>query len=295
MRITQSMLSQTALDGMQTNLLRLSKTQLQASTTKRVNKPEDDPFAVERSLGYRAQIQAGKATLANIGLSNDWLSASDKALGDMSTLLNRAKSLALQGANDSMGVDERGALAAEVDGLVEEAVAIANTQHGDHYLFSGFQISTRPFEYDSATSTVTYNGDNGLMMREAEPGSEMSINVSDETLFTDVFSSLTDLRDALQTDPFVHADVETVLADFDTQNDRILDVQAAMGTKARRLENTTDRIEASQLSLKTLLSNAEDADMAQVVTDLQQQQYIYQAALSVNGQVLRTSLLDYLG
>lgn len=295
MRITQSMLSQTALDGMQTNLLRLSKTQLQASTTKRVNKPEDDPAAVERSLGYRAQIQAGQATLSNIGLSSDWLSASDNALGDMATLIDRTKSLALQGANDSLGTDERKSLAAEVEGLLDEAVAIANTQHGDHYLFAGFKVDTRPFDYDSATGTVTYNGDNGLMMREAEPGTEMSVNVSDETLFTDVLGSLIGLRDSLQADPFVHDDVSTILGDLDTQRDTVLDVQAAMGTKARRLENASARIQASQTSLKGLLSDAEDADMAQVLTDLQQQQYIYQAALSVNGQVLRTSLLDYLG
>jgi flagellar hook-associated protein 3 FlgL len=46
--------------------------------------------------------------------------------------------------------------------------------------------------------------------------------------------------------------------------------------------------------MKELLSNAEDADMAEVVTDLNNQKYIYQAALNVNAQVLRTSLLDYL-
>ena len=53
-------------------------------------------------------------------------------------------------------------------------------------------------------------------------------------------------------------------------------------------------MEASEVGLRELLSKAEDADMAEVASQLNQQQFVYQTALAVNGQILRTSLLDYL-
>ncbi len=129
MRVTQSMLQQTAIDGMQTNLLRLSKTQQQAVTAKRISKPEDDPFGVEQSLGFRSRIKTGEATLSNIALSKNWLYTNDQALTDFNDVMLRAKDLNLRGLNDTLSADERRTLAIEVNELLEEAVSIGNTQH----------------------------------------------------------------------------------------------------------------------------------------------------------------------
>jgi len=297
MRITQNMLHQMAVDGMQTNLLRLSNTQRQAVTGKRVSRPQDDPFAVEQSLGFRQRIKAGDSILRNVALSQDWLNATDKALGDMANVLTRAQSLALQGANDTLGADERASLATEVDGLLEQAVAIGNARHGDHYLFSGFQVNTRPFtevKTGGETTSVTYNGDNGAMLREAEPGINITINTQGNPLLSQVFDKLIELRDNLRAAPFSTNAVSSVGADLKNQMNQILDRQAVIGTKMRRLQTTAERVQDGQTGLKSLLSNAEDADMAQVVSDLQQQEFVYRTALAVNAKVINVSLLDYL-
>lgn len=297
MRITQQLLNQSALNGMQTNLRRVKTLQEQAVTSKKVNRPEDDPFAVEQTLGFRSRIKASETARQNIAMSQDWLNATDKALGDISDLLTRTRSLALKGASDTMGPDERQALATETEGIIEQAIAIGNTRHGDHYLFAGFQVDTQPFSRNPATGAITsttYNGDNGQIVREVEPGTDMVINTPGDPLFTDVFNTVISLRDALQASPFEASDVASVAADLETQLDNVLDVQAATGTKLRRLEASSDRMEASEVGLRELLSEAEDADMAEVASQLNQQQFVYQTALAVNGQILRTSLLDYL-
>ena len=297
MRITQQLLNQSALNGMQTNLRRVKTLQEQAVTSKKVNRPEDDPFAVEQTLGFRSRIKASETARQNIAMSQDWLNATDKALGDISDLLTRTRSLALKGASDTMGPDERQALATETEGIIEQAIAIGNTRHGDHYLFAGFQVDTQPFSRNPATGAITsttYSGDNGQIVREVEPGTDMVINTPGDPLFTDVFNTVISLRDALQASPFEASDVASVAADLETQLDNVLDVQAATGTKVRRLEASSDRMEASEVGLRELLSKAEDADMAEVASQLNQQQFVYQTALAVNGQILRTSLLDYL-
>ncbi len=299
MRITHQMLNQMALDGMQTNLRRLSDIQNQAVTSKRVTRPEDDPFSVEQSLSFRARIDAGEASLHAIAMSTDWLNATDKALSDMVSLLSRAQALALRGANDSLGPDERQTLTAEVEGTLEQFIAVANTRHGDHFIFSGFQTDTLPFTTtrDPTTGAITatqYNGDAGLILREVEPGTDAAINVTGDSLFSDIFNSLIDMRDALQAAPFVTDEVNTALTDLKAHTETILDVQAAVGTKLRRLEAAANRVEASQISFRELMSDAEDADMAEVANQLAQQQFVYQTALAANAQVLRLSLLDFL-
>ncbi len=297
MRITQNMIHKMAVDGMQTNLLRLSKTQRQAVTGKRVSRPQDDPFAVEQSLGFRTRIKAGESILRNVALSQDWLNATDKALNDMVGVLTRAQSLALTGANDTLGAPERQSLATEVNGILDQAIAIGNARQGDHYLFAGFQINTRPFQANQTageTTSVTYLGDNGTMLREAEPGTNIAINIPGNPLMGQIFDKLIQLRDSLKSPTFSTTAVSAAGADLKTLMNQTLDFQADIGTKLRRLETTAERVQAGQTGLKSLLSNAEDADMAQVVSDLQQQEFVYRTALSVNARVINVSLLDYL-
>lgn len=300
MRITQNMLNQSALTGMQDNLKRLSNLQQKAVTTKRISKPEDDPFAVEQSLGFRTQLKANETSIRNIGMSNDWLNATDAALSDLNDVLIRAKSLALQGANDTLGDEGRQALANEVNGLLEQSLAISNTNHGDNYLFSGFKVDTEAFAVTSRLAngwidTLAYQGDSGQITREVEPGIDMAVNVNGDTQFNNIFSTLKDLRDALAASPFDVNNVSATLDPIIAELDNTLNTQAVIGTKVRRLNATEERLNSNGVGIQDLLSKAEDADMAEVVSDLNQQQFVYQTALAVNGQVLRRSLLDFLG
>lgn len=299
MRITQKMLVTSALNGMQTNLRRLSDTQRQAVTTKRVNRPEDDPFAVEQSLGFRSKIKASETARNNIAMSKDWLYATDDALGHAGDLLTRTRSLALQGASDTLGPEERQSISTEVNQILEEMLAVANTRHGDDTLFSGFKLDSPAFvesrDANGQITSVAANGDiTGQIVRQVEPGIDMVVNVSGDRVFPDIFNTLINLRDSLVQSPFDLNAVSTALDDLKTNLDTTLDVRAAVGTKVRRLESATERMSATELGMQELLSKAEDADMTEVVTDLNQQKFVYQTALAVNGQVLRTSLLDFI-
>jgi flagellar hook-associated protein 3 FlgL len=231
-------------------------------------------------------------------MSSDWLNTTDQALSDMNTLLMRGQDLALQGANETLGSDGRQALASEIDGILEEAVALGNTCHGDNYIFSGFKVDQPTFianhDANGMITSVTYQGDNGQIMREIEPGINMGINVQGDQAFSSIYDTLINLRDTLKANPFAVGDTNAKVTDIQGQMDNLSDLQAAVGTKVRRLENTASRVETAQIGLQELLSKTEDADMAEVISQLNQQQFVYQAALAVNGRTLSMSLLDFL-
>jgi flagellar hook-associated protein 3 FlgL len=299
MRITHQMLSQRALEGMQSNMKRLADLQEQAATTKRIHQPDDDPFAVEQAMGFQSRIRNGEALLDNIALSQNWLNATDQALSDLTTLSSRAEALALKGASEQLGPEERQSLATELEGMLEQAIGIGNTRNGDQFLFAGFKTDRAPFEVtrdpvSGLITGVTYAGDAGAILREVEPGVDIAVNVLGDPLFSDVFAAMTDLRSALQAAPFVVGDVTTALTAIKGQTDRVLDVQAGIGTKVIRTEMAASRAEARQVGLQELLSKTEDADMAEVITKMSEQQFVYQTALAVNAQMLKMSLMDYL-
>jgi flagellar hook-associated protein 3 FlgL len=61
-----------------------------------------------------------------------------------------------------------------------------------------------------------------------------------------------------------------------------------------RLELGTDRLEDMRISLSEMLSQAEDADLAQAVVDLKTQENIYEASAAAAARIGQLTLLDYL-
>src|SRR4051812_22397076 len=99
MRVTHRMVSDTTIRNMRNNLSRLDDLQNSITTGKRITRPSDDPAGTARALGYASDLAAGEGYLRTIDGSMSWLNATDSALGGAGDLLQRARELAVQGAN----------------------------------------------------------------------------------------------------------------------------------------------------------------------------------------------------
>ncbi len=66
-------------------------------------------------------------------------------------------------------------------------------------MFAGLATGSEPFTLNAGPpTTLTYNGDTGMMTREVEEGVTMSVNIPGSTGFPAIIQSLIDLRDGLQ-------------------------------------------------------------------------------------------------
>ena len=81
---------------------------------------------------------------------------------------------------------------------------------------------------------------------------------------------------------------------LDSHLDNINAVRAEIGVKSNRLELTSNRIDDDTLNLQTLLSENEDADMAEVIMNLKMEENVYKASLSGGAKIIQPSLLDFL-
>lgn len=69
---------------------------------------------------------------------------------------------------------------------------------------------------------------------------------------------------------------------------------ADLGTRTIRLDLTEDRLSSQQVDFEDLMSNNEDADIAETYIKLNSAETIYTASLNAAGKVVRASLLDFL-
>lgn len=293
MRVTQLMMSQRFLADLQENLRLLEGKNEQLSNGKRINRPSDDPVGIGQSMALRTQVAQSKQYRKNADMANSWLDATEGALNEMSSTLTRAQGLAVQGANDTLGAASRQALATEVDELLQHAVQVANTDVGERYIFGGYKTTQQPYTPVGAFSPApAYNGDNGVIQYELGGGNKIAVNVTGPDAFGQVFNALVSLRDALQANDT--AAISGAVGSITAASDHVLEVRAEVGARMNRLERTKERLDLLDESLKKVLSNVEDADAAEVITELKTRESVYRASLAAGARLLQPTLMDFL-
>jgi len=295
-RITQSMLSTTLLADLQTITDKLARTQGKLSSGKEIQKPSDDPFATARALQFRAELASNKQYQSNVGEASSWQDATDTALSSIDELVQRARDLVVQGANDTLGPSGRASIAAEIDQIVESIKAAGNTQYAGRYIFSGSLTTTAPY---TPGGPDAYLGDAASIYREIGPGVQVPLNVDGGSVIGDsatpgsLLATLKTISNDLKTNNGAALQT-TDLAAIDSAHDVVTTARATVGARTNRLETALGRLQQLEESTTKLLSNTEDADMAQTLVDFSQQQAVYQAALKAGAQIVQPSLMDFL-
>jgi flagellin-like hook-associated protein FlgL len=109
---------------------------------------------------------------------------------------------------------------------------------------------------------------------------------------SDIMGSMLVLAESLRTND--HEGINRMLFNLDESMTSSLATRASLGTNALRLESTASRLLDKELTYTRLLSEVEDADLTQVITDLASRENSYQAALMAAAKIIQPSLLDFL-
>jgi len=116
----------------------------------------------------------------------------------------------------------------------------------------------------------------------------------DQTNSQNIFQTLARLSDALNTTSSTPDDFATILDDFDIDLDHILTNRSIVGSRINRMESSLDRFQAFEVFTQGLLSENEDADLADTITQLTSQTNVLNAALGGAARILQLSLIDFL-
>jgi flagellar hook-associated protein 3 FlgL len=180
----------------------------QLSTGKQLNDPSDDPGRIAQDLTLRTAIGANAQQSTNVQSAVSQLTTTDSALSSLTNVVQSARQLAIQGASNTLTDDQRTALASQVDQLLQQAIAIGNTQYAGRYVFAGTAATTNPpvQQQGNPIAGVTFAGNEQEQGQLIYNGQEFALSTTFAAAFNyqapngspDVFQTLITLRNTLQ-------------------------------------------------------------------------------------------------
>jgi flagellar hook-associated protein 3 FlgL len=305
-RITNNMMSRSVLSDLNDIATKQAQTRREMSSGKAITKPSDDPYGAARAMSLRTDLAGVKQHQRNVDEAQSWMSVTSTTLSSITDLAQKARELTVQGATDTLPQTSRDAIADQIDQLIAGMKQEANATYDGRYVLGGSRTNTPPYDSTltktdpSVTTNDTYSGDAASQVREIGPGVTLAVNVHGDEVLGGASGSSGNLLGVLR-------DVATHLRSGNTaalgggdikavsdQIDNLLAVQARVGAGMNRLDTASSRLAQIEESTTSMLSNTEDADMAEVITNYSTQQAVYQSALNAGARIVQTSLLDFL-
>jgi flagellar hook-associated protein 3 FlgL len=289
-RVPNQLLVNNSLSALQQSFLKLTDLQDQASSLKRLRKPSDGPADVVSAMQLHAGIDRNDQYTRNLSDAQGWLGNADNALTTTVTQLQRVNDLVVQASNVSTDSNARQGIAAEIDSIRQTLLGVANTQYAGRPIFAG--TAGGGAAYDASGQ---YVGVSSAIERNIAPGQRVQVNVNGDAVFgtpgNDLFTTLSQISQAVQNDP---SQLNTLQATLGTQTTQVQSQLAQVGSRFLRVQTMQSQNTSNGLTMKQNLSSIEDADVAQVMVQLQAQQVAYQAALSATARAIQPSLTDFL-
>ncbi len=108
------------------------------STGKSLNVPSDDPAQISQDLTLTNTINQENGDASNAVAAQNELTFTDSTLSSLTSLLQTARSLAVEGATDIIpNGAQRPLIGKQISGLLNQALGLANQKYGNTYIFAG--------------------------------------------------------------------------------------------------------------------------------------------------------------
>ncbi|WP_457651501.1 flagellar hook-associated protein FlgL [Rhodocaloribacter sp.] len=273
----------------------------QLSTGLRVNRPSDDAPSFSRARKLEVLTNRYDQYERSIVTAQSWVDHTQENLNTLADLFTSAHEEAIQAANDTLSDEDREAIASSLESSLSEILDVLNTKVGDEYLFAGTNTTVRPFEQDgSATADgagITYYGNDDGRTRAVGPDVDLDVNITGQRIldtgsgFT-ITEAFQGLIDAVRTNDATQ--IDTALGDLITARDHILDTATEAGNLANRLGQINDQLGTARIEFESQRSYYEDADVTEVVLDLNRTETSLQATLQMMATIRQNTLLDFI-
>ena len=263
-----------------------STSSLSSSYTKlasglRINSAKDDAAGLQISNRMTSQING--LTQGNRN-ANDGISlaqVAEGALDEVTSMLQRMRTLAIQSANGTNSSAERTALNDEVKELQAEIARIGtDTSFGGTMIIFGASGNN--------DSLLNVNGDsNNKINFQVGANANQTIDIefkSMSSLLNTNSSTITNLKagDVIQVDTYAHS--QSAIENIDNMIKNVDSFRAALGAAQNRLESTISNQENVIENVSDARSRIKDVDYASETAKMAQQQILQQASTAMLSQ-----------
>ncbi len=275
--------------------LQTQQASVEISTGRSVNQPSDNPTAAALLVANNDAATFNSGYLQSLDAVQGQLSTADSTLSSVTTALQRAISLGVEGANGTLSDSDRQAVADELQGIQSQIVSLANTAYQGRYVFAGTNTSTAPYVLDNTSpSGVTYVGNTGVNQVSIGNGYKIAVNQPGTQLFSatgnNVLLSLQTLITSLQTNTGIDTAVSSLSASFS-----YLSAQRVFyGNAMNQAQSQTTYLNTAKLQISQQQNTLAGVDLAAAATSLTQSETATQATLAAISKLSQNNLFDYL-
>jgi flagellar hook-associated protein 3 FlgL len=273
----------------------------QIGSGERLSRSSDDPVAAARLRTLDRRERLAEVDQLNSDRAMDDLQLTDKALGSMTDLTARAKELAMQAASGSMGAEQRQLLKAEIDGLRESMLLVANGRNGaGQALFGGqapglaYQDTGAGMTYVGTSTAESVGIGDGQTVTRAMTGPEVfGFNLNGTQ--TDMFAVLGQLSAALQDPAADHtAAGQAAMSGIDAGLEKITTAQTIVGSRMGWIEVIGDRRTMTGELVADERKAIGGADLGTTMSRLQEVMTVLEASQASFVKLAGLSLFDQL-
>ena len=267
----------------------------QIASGQSVNVPSDNPASAAELIQNAGQTSEADQFLRSAGSIQGEIQNADSTLNSVTTTLQRAISLGVEGANGTLNAADRQAIATEVQGIQSQLVSLANLTYQGNYVFAGTATQTTPYVIDpNSASGVSYKGNAGINSVTLGNHFTLQTNVPGSQVFSsaggDIFQSIQDLINGLQSG----TGIDTAVTELGKASNSLDSQRVFYGNALNQLsaQQTYLGTETTQLAQRQNTIGA--TDLTSVISNLTTAETAHQATLQAVGQTARIDLFDFI-
>lgn len=305
MRVTDQARTNALIRSLNARSTKLGSLYEKMATQQEVIRPSDDPVRSDSVMRLTSQISSLEQNRESIAYAQMFMTSISEMIDTSSDQMARVKVLSLNAVNGTLSPDSLEAIASEVNQILENIVQDSNQVFGQRYIFGGAATENPPVTVERNAQgdiiSVAYAGSANELQLPISDRRSVSTGATAQEAFidSDVLNSLITLRDDLRNVAGLPSDAQAAALKVDQQRvsdafDSILSLAGTAGSKAAMLDLMLNQTENGIARSKEMLSEARDADIAELTVDMQKEQMVYESLLSAAAQINRISLLDYL-
>lgn len=252
----------------------IEKTQIQISSSKKLQRMSDDPVASRRIATITASQSSMESWRLNLTTAAGTVAQGESVMKSVTELIQRVNDLSMQGVSGTVDENSRRTIAAEITAIADEIDNLIGTRGSNGEPL--FDTAPRVMRFDSDIAFAPLPAVGDIFAKDG-----LSLSAS--------------LRDVAAN--IAASDAEAMGLDRGVVMDwigHIADQNASVGLAAGRLDRIGESLDLRAIAVKDERSGLEDTDLAEAISLLKAQDLTLSAAQAAFAQINRRTLFDIL-